>query len=264
MSAASALPILTFHALDERQSPISFSPDLFGRCLAQLHRRRYRTLNVAQAADLLRRNAAWPERSVVITFDDGYRSVFDVAFPLLHEFEMTATLFLTVGEGPRGASDAELPAMCGRPMLSWAEIREMQGAGLSVGAHTLTHPDLTRLAPERMETEICRSKAILEDALGMAVAAFAYPYGCYDRRSRAVVERHFTCACSTRLGLARAGGDLYALERVDALHLRADRLFGLLFTGLLPWYLRARGATRRVSHVLRPDHGAMDRLLSPR
>ena len=135
-------------------------------------------------------------------------------------------------------------------MLSWDEIREMQRHGIAFGAHSLTHPDLTRLPSDRVEAEICDSRTIIEDALGAAAACFAYPYGRYDYRSREIVRQHFACACSDKLGLTTRGSDLYALERVDAYYLRTDRLFNVMLTRLFPWYIVARSIPRRIRRAI--------------
>jgi len=171
--------------------------------MARLHDSGYRTLSLLEAVDYLRYGKPFPERSFVITFDDGYQSVYEEAFPVLQRYGMSATVFLAVGEKGTAKSNGCLPSLEGRPMLSWDEIREMQRHGIAFGAHSLTHPDLTRLPSDRVEAEICDSRTIIEDALGAAAACFAYPYGRYDYRSREIVRQHFACACSDKLGLIR-------------------------------------------------------------
>ncbi len=135
-------------------------------------------------------------------------------------------------------------------MLSWSEMREMQQAQVAFGAHSLTHRDLTRLPPTEIDMEVRESKAILEDGLGTAVAAFAYPYGRYDTQSRDIVRQHFTCACSDSLGLMTATSDIYALERIDTYYLRTDALFDLVPTAFFPWYLCARNVPRRLRRAV--------------
>lgn len=246
------LPVLLFHALDDRRAGISFSPRVFQRGMARLHESGYQTLSLLEAADCLRRGAPFPHRSLVITFDDGYQTVYDEAFPVLQRYGMPATVFLTVGERGPLNSTGRLPSLMGRAMLSWGEIQEMHRWGIDFGAHTLTHTDLTHLPVDRIEAEVCDSKAIIEDALGEPVDCFAYPYGHYDQRSREVVYQHFACACSAELGLITADSDLYALERVDTYYLRTDQLFIVMLTGLFPWYVRARGVPRRIRRALLP------------
>jgi len=253
---AASLPVLTFHALDgagradRSPSVISFSPRAFRRGMARLHENGYQTPSLLEAVDCLRRGAPFPDRAFVITFDDGYQTVYDEAFPVLQRYGLSATVFLTVGEKGAAKLSGPLPSLNDRSMLSWRQIREMQQWGIAFGAHTLTHPDLTRLPIDRIETEVCDSKAIIEDALGARVDSFAYPYGRYDHRSCEIVQQHFTCACSDELGLINASSAPYALERVDAYYLRSDRLFDVMLTKLFPWYIRGRSIPRRLRRAV--------------
>jgi len=214
--------------------------------MARLHENGFRTLSLLDAVDCLRRGMPFPDRAFVITFDDGYQTVYEEAFSVLQRYGMSATVFLTVGDIGTAKPAGRLPPLDGRSMLSWREIQEMQRSGITFGAHTLTHPDLTWLPDDRLEAEVCGSKRVIEDALGAPVACFAYPYGRYDQRSRELVRRHFACACSDKLGLVTPRSDLYALERVDAYYLRTDQLFGLQVTRWFPWYIRARSIPRRI------------------
>jgi len=140
---AASLPVLTFHALDDQPSVISFPTPLFRRAIARLHESGFHTLDLLEAIDCLQRGVALPQRSVVITFDDGYRSVYEEAFPVLERYGMCATVFLTVGEQTSTEPARRLPSLHGRPMLSWREIREMRSAAITFGAHTLTHVVVT-------------------------------------------------------------------------------------------------------------------------
>jgi peptidoglycan/xylan/chitin deacetylase (PgdA/CDA1 family) len=238
------LPILTFHALDDQPAVGALEPRVFRRGMEQLRAGGYRTLALGEIAERVRRGLDLPAAAVVVTFDDGYRSVYEEAFPVLQAQGMTATVFLTVG--PSGTGDDRLPSLEGRPMLSWPEIREMQRAGITFGAHTLTHPDLTDLPQSQVETEMRASKVMIEDRLGAAVPWFAYPYGRYDERSYALARRLFTCACSDALGLVSPRSDPWALERVDTYYLRTDRRFALVPSRWLPHYLRVLNVPRRL------------------
>jgi peptidoglycan/xylan/chitin deacetylase (PgdA/CDA1 family) len=244
------LPILTFHSLDDQRNVISFSPGVFRRAMGKLHENGYRTLNLTDAAIKICQKRPLPDRSFAITFDDGYQSVYEQALPVLRKYAMCATVFLTVGETATAESTSRLPALSGRSMLSWGEIREMANYGFTFGAHTLTHPDLTRLPTEKVAAEIGRSKTIIEERLGSLVTCFAYPYGRYDRRSREIVRHHFGCACSDKLGLTTKDSDLYALERVDAYYLRSDRLFDVMLTERFPWYIFACSVPRRIRRAI--------------
>jgi peptidoglycan/xylan/chitin deacetylase (PgdA/CDA1 family) len=131
----------------------------------------------------------------------------------------------------------------------------MQRWGIEFGAHTCTHPDLTCTPFDRVKKEIYDSKAIIEDVLGTPVSCFAYPYGRYNHQVRNIVQEHFSCACSDKLGLINKCSDLFAFERVDAYYLRTDRLFQIMLTRLFPWYVLARSIPRRIRRALQPISG---------
>ena len=245
------LPVLTFHALDGHASVISCTPDVFGHGLARLHARGYRTVPLTQAVACLHQGEPFPDRAFVLTFDDGFQTTYTRAFPLLQRYGMSATVFVTTGEAALGPSTARFPVFEGRPMLSPFEMREMQRSGIEFGAHTVTHPDLTRLPVARIRTEMAASKERLEDVLGTPVTSFAYPFGRSDARSRDAAREYFECACGDTLGLLSARSDPYALERVDAYYLRTTRLFALMTTRLFPAYVVARNVPRRLRRAYR-------------
>lgn len=239
------LPILTFHALDREGDVGALSPQVFRQGIARLHQWGFRTLALADAVAMLRRGVAPPPHSLVLTFDDGYRSVYTEGLPVLQEYGMTATVFVTVGEPGEASARDRLPSLFGREMLAWDEIREMSRAGIAIGAHSLTHPDISRLPADRLEAEVCHSRTIIEERLGSAVPGFAYPYGRYDQRSYALVRRHFDFACSDIFALASPSSDPWALERVDTFYFRGPRRFGLMGSRWFPVMVRAIAVPRR-------------------
>jgi len=112
------------------------------------------------------------------------------------------------------------PRRLGQPkrvMLTWEEVDALRGLGFSIGAHTVTHPILSRVAPERAREEIQGSKDAIERILGVPVRAFAYPNGGPEDYSsttvRLVQECGFTCAVSTRRGLNGPGVPAFELRR---------------------------------------------------
>ena len=247
---ADYIPVLTFHAIEDSPSVISFSPELFGRFMEKLHMNGYGTLRLSDAAGLVREGKPLPEKSFVLTFDDGYGSVYGEAFPVLRKYRMTATVFLAVGDTENRGWLDRLTPLGGRRMLSWGEIREMKDAGIDFGAHTITHPDLTAIDTASVEHEIWGSKEIIENNLGEPVLSFAYPYGLYDERCIEIAGRSFACACSDDLGLLTASNAPYALRRVDAYYLRREELFGLVLTKLFPLYIFLRNIPRTINRRL--------------
>ena len=117
-----------------------------------------------------------PERAVLLTFDDGYRSLLDVAVPVLRRFGYPAVAFVPsdfVGgfnSWEEGGEPEE--AICG-----WEELRELARCGMSVQSHGASHRWLSTLDRAEQEQELVRSKAALEAGLGARVDVFAFPYG---------------------------------------------------------------------------------------
>ncbi|UCD19020.1 MAG: polysaccharide deacetylase family protein [candidate division WOR-3 bacterium] len=111
----------------------------------------------------------------VITFDDGDRSVYDHAFPILKKYGVRAVVFLAVGY--IGMEDSwDLAVLGARSRhLAWPEIHEMKEWGIEFGSHTMSHRNLTRLTISEMDFELKESKRILEEQLG-PVDCISYPF----------------------------------------------------------------------------------------
>jgi peptidoglycan/xylan/chitin deacetylase (PgdA/CDA1 family) len=104
-----------------------------------------------------------------------------------------------------------------RLMLSWDEVAALRGLGFAIGAHTVTHPIMSRLTPSQVREEVYGSKAAIEKAMGAPVRAFAYPNGLADDYNEAVTrvvrEAGFTCAVTTKRGLNDTDTPVLELKR---------------------------------------------------
>lgn len=246
------IPILTYHSLDESRSVISTSPVTFKKQMEYLWKNGYQALSLSEAVSFIHLKKAFPEKTFVITFDDGYQNACTEAFPVLKQYGFKGTVFLVTDYcGKYNNWPGHSRRIERRPLLSWSEIKEMQQSGMEFGAHTLTHPDLTRLTIQQAEQEILQSKDRIQDHLGMGVQVFAYPYGKYDAKIKEIVRRHFRGACSSKLGTVEQDCDPYALRRVDMYYLSKTMLFRALSTHALDWYLGVRQAFRELKEVFR-------------
>ena len=161
--------------------------DRFGRQMSYLKRFGYRVLDLDEALRALYGATALPRRSVVLTFDDGYRNFREQAFPILQRFGFPATVYLV--SGLLGKRAEWLYVVHPKPPLMDAgEIRELHRKGIRFGAHGVTHARLTRLDPAAAREEIFASRRRLEDLLGETVEHFCYPYGDYDEETRRLVR----------------------------------------------------------------------------
>ncbi len=139
-----------------------------------------------------------PRRSVVITFDDGYRDTYLHAWPILRRFNFPASIFL-VGDAIGDESEFDAWAGYGSvPMLSVDEIRIMHRARVDFGSHSCSHPaSLVDLSDAQLGDELRRSRAIIEGILDAPIAHFAYPNSKLDSRvEEAVGDAGYTLACA--------------------------------------------------------------------
>jgi peptidoglycan/xylan/chitin deacetylase (PgdA/CDA1 family) len=118
------------------------------------------------------------------------------------------------------------------PMLRWEDVAEMRRLGMTIGAHTLTHPNLPSAGRQAATAEIAGSKQRLEQQLGEPITLFSYPNGGAERYytaelQKTVADCGFRAATTSRNGFAHAGSDLYALERIEVEERLEDLVFAL-------------------------------------
>lgn len=214
--------VFTYHAIDDRTSVISVSPELFCRQMELLAEKGIRGISLEQALQ----PGQVPQRSVALTFDDGYLSVFQHVLPVMKALGFSGTVFIpTDFIGLNGQEAQKLNKDIDRDMMDWKKLEALKESGFEIAAHARTHPDLTRLSPEQLEEEIAGGKRCLEERLQSAVPSFAYPYGYYNKKVREVAARHFNYACTTELGHNRPGTDPLLLKRIDVYYLHKEARF---------------------------------------
>lgn len=239
------LPILTYHAIDDRDSVISTSPERFRSQVETIASMGMEAMSLERAYRHLDRHGTFPENAVVLTFDDGYRDLARHALPILSAHGFTATVFLVAELVGLDADEARARnADFSRDLLTWEQVGEMIRAGFEMGSHTLTHPDLTALPPDEREREIGDSRRILERRLGVPVTSLAYPYGPFNEAVREAAARHYRFACTTRLAYCAPGADAYTLPRIDMYYLQREERFAQALEGGLANWLRYRQALR--------------------
>lgn len=214
------VPILLYHSIAEDATPQyqrwAVCPEMFAAQMAYLQEYQYTPLNVTQFVRAISAGGVHlPPRPVVITFDDGLADFFTGAFPILQQYDFTATLYLTTGFIGRTGRWLRPEGEGDRPMLTWAQVAEISAGGIECGAHSLSHPQLDTLPRAAAAEEIRRSKAGLEQRLGRPVLTFAYPHGYYDSTIRRMVqEAGYTSACAVKHALSASTDDRFALARL--------------------------------------------------
>jgi len=126
-----------------------------------------------------------PSRTAVLTFDDGWLDALTVVAPLLQRLDVPATFYACPGWW--GSQHPQLPGAAGR-LLDADAARALHAAGMELGSHTMTHPDLRTLGDAALERELTASKAGIEEITGRPCRTFAYPFGHFDERVERAVE----------------------------------------------------------------------------
>ena len=185
-SGYQVVPILCYHRFESGcTSPMCITPTDFERQMQYLKESAYRVISFRELMEFVEYRRALPKRSVVITIDDGYRSAYEQAYPILKKYGFSATLFIYT----------EFVGVS-RQAITWDQLREMKANGFEIGSHSVRHSDLTepeeqedqREYLERVKREIRLSKEIIDRELEQDTLVFAFPYGRHDKRAVALVR----------------------------------------------------------------------------
>lgn len=155
-----------------------------------------------------------PRKPIILTFDDGYESIYTEVFPLMEYYGMKGVIFI-LGDKEIKYSMWDFPELEPLPLLNEQQILELHEAGFEIGAHTLTHSDLTTLSREKAWDEISRSRMLLEILLGSPINTFAYTYGKVNPLLKELVrEAGYKLACGTYSGPPTIDKDPYEIRRI--------------------------------------------------
>jgi peptidoglycan/xylan/chitin deacetylase (PgdA/CDA1 family) len=282
---ANAMILMYHRVTDELKSPLAVSPERFKRQLAYICEH-YQVVPLREMVARLGVGDPLTAPLAALTFDDGYRDNLEVAAPILRQFGVPATLFFAPGPQELGRpfwwdlmeeiglTDEqslerlkELPyvefqemvteaiaelrpkrvsELVKRLYMNWDEVREWVGMGMGIGAHTLTHPILSRLNQDQAHWEIFQSRAAIERQVGKAIDLFSYPNGRpedFTAETTAILrDEGFRAACTTIKGWNDPATDPLQLRRIGAL----DQPMALFALRLSPTATAAQQRLRAV------------------
>jgi biofilm PGA synthesis lipoprotein PgaB len=211
VAAQSAVILLYHHVAEDTPPSTSISPANFDAHLAYLRDNDFNVIALDRMIDSLRSGQSLPEKSVVITFDDGYKSIFDEAFPLLQTYGYPFTLFLSTGPIDDGLSN----------YMTWDQIRQMSAADVIIANHMVDHPymleardnesDNQRLA--RLRRDLLEAEQRIEAQTGQSHRYLAYPYGEYDPAIKSLLEELDFVGLAQNSGAVGPKSDFLALPR---------------------------------------------------
>ncbi len=168
------IPILCYHRFGSNRGKLTVTPAAFEAQMEFLARNGYQVIPLARLMSFLEGKEPLPRKAVVITIDDGYRSTYEIAYPVLKKFGFPATVYLYTDFV--GAADA----------MTWSQMQDMLRSGLiEIQPHSKTHSNLTLRLPgendtkyrERIRREVEVPIGAIQDRLALATVSYAFPYG---------------------------------------------------------------------------------------
>ncbi|MBN2401002.1 MAG: polysaccharide deacetylase family protein [Spirochaetes bacterium] len=206
------IPVLCYHHINPSELLkdvfINTVPDDFEKQIQFLHSSGYMTILSKDIPDVLapaKRNIIGKNKKpVLITFDDGYKSVYDYAYPIMKKYGYKGILFLISDKIENDRS---------RMYMNKIHISELIKEGWEIGSHTITHPKLNSISMEDITNEIADSKTALEKIFGIQIVSFAYPYGIFNKKVLNLVKDNYKYAYSTIQGNNYEFNDLHLIER---------------------------------------------------
>lgn len=223
------IPILFYHQICDggligKNQRSCVSPKRFNEQMEFLYRQGYLTLTLNDVCDWIDRKKKLPKKSVCITFDDGHRDNFYIAFPVLEKYGFKATIFIAADQVGREIWYSRKLKKWERAFddnddlyfefLTWQQIREMDKHGISFQSHTYSHPYLTELPRRNVKKEIKESKDILERNLGKSIDFLSYPYGDYNNEIKNIIKEYgYRGAVACDWGVVSHKTDKFALKR---------------------------------------------------
>lgn len=180
------------------------SEDVFAGQLSQVKELGWEPVDARRLLAGLDDPAALPERSVLITFDDGFRCVLDVAAPRMRSLGFPGVMFVPTDYVGRTNEFDLHTSQPQEPLCSWDELRALERQGVSIQSHGAAHRAFSDLSPGEADHELRRSKAVLEEGLQRPVEVFAFPYG--DGGTDKATMSHALADAGYRAGFLYGGG----------------------------------------------------------
>lgn len=225
------ISVLVYHSIDSNNAFHAINPKEFKRQMDYL-RKNYRIVSLDEIEKFVKKKKNLHNKSVAITFDDGYYDNYLNVYPYLRKHKLSATIFVTTGYIGKKMLLDNIPLR----MLGWNEIKEMSQNEICIGAHTIRHPNLQKMDLEEAKKEILGSKEEIERKIGRVANYFAYPFDEHNDKIVDLIKSLGFQAAFNGNGLIRQGDDPYVLNRVSIDSSVNFLMFKARLTKALQWY----------------------------
>lgn len=210
-SGTTTIPILVYHKIstpsllpqskkNKARDRFSVQSVVFESQMQLIENEGYTPLTIQELINA-KMSGTLPPKPIAVTFDDGWRSQYNNALPVLTKYKIPATFYIYTG-------------VIGSPAyMTWDNLHTLVNLKMEIAGHTKSHPHLTKTNPSKLDEELVQSKQVLEKNLRVHVSDFAYPYGNYnDAIIKAVMEAGYTSGRTSNKGIRNDFKDLYQLN----------------------------------------------------
>ena len=197
--------VIMYHRFGEKRYPsTNIKIEQFLEHIDELLKPQYNVIDINDGLKAIENIKLIRDRSVIITIDDAYSSVFKYAWPILKKYNLPFTLFVSTD-----VIDNKIPGY-----MSWEEIRTLRNNGVTIGSQTKSHPHMHNLNQDQLIYELSKSNDRFIKEIGSKPKIFAYPYGEYNLNVIKQVKAHgFRAAFGQHSGTAHQSSGIYELPR---------------------------------------------------
>jgi len=223
------ISVLLYHSVAKNNWYASVDPEVFEKQMAYL-KAHYHVVNLDNIVSYVKGEGELADKSVAITFDDGYLDNFENAWPILKKHGLPFTVFLTTDLADNSGMNN------GWQRLNWQQIKELASSGVEIGGHAQHHRDLDKLSAIELNEEIINCQKDFIEQLGQPAKHFSYPGGKFNETViRAVQANGFVSACVAKNGLVEKGDDAYQIKRVWVHRQMSFFAFKARLTKVIDW-----------------------------
>lgn len=210
--------VLMYHSISEhikkeKHNKWRVKPEDFEKQMNWFYKNNWKSFTITEITKLDK----IPEKSFIITFDDGFEDNFTNAFPILQKYNFKATIYLVPNQKANHWEEKNTSILSN--LLNNEQILQMQNSGLiEFGSHTLSHVNLSTIIDEQLINELRESKKEVENITKKDCEAFAYPYGKFDDKIvQAVKNAGYKNATVVKRGLFEQNDDVFTIKRIGIL-----------------------------------------------
>ena len=204
LAKENSIAVFVYHRFGENNYPsTNIRMPQFKKHLDELIKNNYNVVSTETIIDALQNNKNLPEKTVAITIDDAFFSIYKKAWPILKEKKLPFTIF--VSTGPVNSNS--------KNYMNWEQLKEMNNRGVTIGHHTKNHFHLVGKKKETIISEIEEASDDFLKNLGYVPDIFAYPYGEYSSEIKEITKNYFKAAFGQQSGGIYNGIDIFELPR---------------------------------------------------